>query len=94
MKKQSDYLQLCKAQLFRLKLFHASHFPQAVFHLLLFCSSLPFCFKMQPKISTVSENELSEGYCCIMAEWENFGDGTIFGSLECSDLKSGSRAVT
>lgn len=49
---------------------------------------------MQPKISTVSENELSEGYCCIMAEWENFGDGTIFGSLECSDLKSGSRAVT
>lgn len=86
-----------KAQLFRLKLFHARHFPQAVFHPLLFFffpSSLPFCFKMQPKISAVSENEVSERYRCVMAEWENFADGTIFGKLERSDLKSGSRAVT
>lgn len=83
-----------KAQLFRLKLFHARHFPQAVFHPLLFSSSLPFCFKTQPKISAVSENEVREWYCCIIAEQENFGDGTIFGNLECSDLKSGGWAVT
>lgn len=83
-----------KAQLFRLKLFHARHFPQAVFHPLLFSSSLPFCFKMQPKISAVSENEVREWYRCIIAEQENFGDGTIFGNLECSDLKSGGWAVT
>lgn len=45
-----------KAQLFRLKPFHARHFPQALFHpLLFFSSSLPFCFKMQPKVSAVSE---------------------------------------
>lgn len=49
---------------------------------------------MQPKISAVSENEVREWYRCVMAEWENFADGTIFGKLERSDLKSGSRAVT
>lgn len=29
-----------------------------------------------------------------MAEQENFGDGTIFGKVEGTDLKSGSGAVT
>lgn len=67
-----------KAQLFRLKLFHARHFPQAVFHPLLFSSSLPFCFKMQPKISAVSENKVREWYRCVMAEWEDFGSMGLF----------------
>lgn len=65
-------------KLFRLKLFHARHFPQAVFHPLLFFFLLFaffLCFKMQPKISAVSESE-------VMAEWENLGGGAIFGSLE------------
>lgn len=65
--------------LFRLKLFHARHFPRAVFHPLL---SLPFCFKMQPKISAVSEHEVREHCCCVMAEQGNLSAGAIFRRLQ------------